>query len=100
MLVHFHPKDFIMIGKKKQKDVQFFTEVVDSSLSLDGGKRSSYDPDELDEEQREREMRRRLNLAFKEFCQKLEKVAHSTLTLLHVLIYNICSIYSIYPPPR
>ena len=75
VLVHFHLKDFIMIGKKKQKDVQFFTEVVDSSLSLEGAKRSSYDPDELDDEQKERELRRRLNLAFKEFCQKLEKVA-------------------------
>lgn len=75
VLIHFHLKDYIMIGKKKQRDVQFFTEVVDSSLSLEGSKRSSYDPDELDEEQREREMRRRLNMAFKEFCQKLEKVA-------------------------
>jgi nucleosome binding factor SPN SPT16 subunit len=75
VIIHFHLKDYIMIGKKKQRDVQFFTEVVDSSLSLEGSKRSSYDPDELDEEQREREMRRRLNMAFKEFCQKLEKVA-------------------------
>jgi len=75
VVIHFHLKDFIIIGKKKQKDVQFYTEVVDSSLSLEGSKRSSYDPDELDEEQREREMRKRLNLAFKDFCQKLEKVA-------------------------
>ena len=75
VIIHFHLKDFIMIGKKKQKDVTFFTEVVDTSVSLDASKRSSYDPDELDEEQREREMRRRLNLAFKEFCLKLEKVA-------------------------
>ena len=75
VLVHFHLKDFIMIGKKKQKDVQFFAEVVDASQNLEGSKRQSYDPDELDEEQREREMRKRLNTAFKEFCQKVEKVA-------------------------
>lgn len=75
VLVHFHLKDFIMVGKKRQKDIQFLTEVVDSSLSLDANKRSSYDPDEIDEEQREREMRRRLNVAFKDFCVKLEKVA-------------------------
>ena len=37
--------------------------------------RYGFDPDELDEEQREREIRKRLNLAFKEFCQKVEKVA-------------------------
>jgi nucleosome binding factor SPN SPT16 subunit len=75
VVVHFNLKDFIMIGKKKHNDVTFYTEVVDTSVSLDASKRSSYDPDELDEEQREREMRRRLNLAFKDFCMKLEKVA-------------------------
>jgi nucleosome binding factor SPN SPT16 subunit len=75
VLVHFHLKDAIIIGKKKQKDVQFFTEVVEASMNLEGSKRYSYDPDELDDEQREREMRKRLNLAFKEFCQKVEKVA-------------------------
>lgn len=75
VLVHFHLKDFIMIGKKKQKDVQFYTEVIDASVNLDGGRRSSYDPDELEDEQRDREMKRRINGAFKEFCQKLEKVA-------------------------
>jgi len=75
VVVHFHLKEFIMIGKKKQKDVTFFTEVTDQSQSLEATKRSSYDPDELDEEQREREMRRRLNAAFKDFCLKVEKVA-------------------------
>jgi nucleosome binding factor SPN SPT16 subunit len=64
-----------MIGKKKQKDVQFYTEVIESSQNLDGSRRSNYDPDELDEEQRERELRKRLNLAFKDFCSKIEKVA-------------------------
>ena len=75
VLIHFHLKDPIMIGKKKQKDVQFFTEVIEASLNLESSRRSSYDPDELDDEQREREMRRRLNTAFKEFCLKVEKVA-------------------------
>lgn len=75
VLVHFHLKDFILIGKKKQKDVQFYTEVVDASINMEGSRRSSYDPDELDEEQREKEMRKRLNVAFKEFCIKVEKVA-------------------------
>ena len=75
VLVHFHLKDFILIGKKKQKDVQFYTDVIDASVNLDGARRSSYDPDELDEEQREKEMKKRLNLLFKEFCIKVEKVA-------------------------
>jgi nucleosome binding factor SPN SPT16 subunit len=75
VLVHFHLKDFILIGRKKHKDVQFYTEVIEASLNLEGSRRSAYDPDELDDEQREREMRKRLNLAFKEFCSKVEKVA-------------------------
>lgn len=75
VLIHFHLRDPIMIGKKKCKDVQFITEVVDSSLNLDGARRSAYDPDELDDEQREREMRKRLNAAFKDFCKKVERVA-------------------------
>lgn len=75
VLIHFHLKDFIMIGKKKQKDIQFYTEVIDSSLNLEGTRRSAYDPDEIDDEQREREMKKRLNAAFKEFCRKVERVA-------------------------
>lgn len=75
VLVHFHLKDFILIGKKKQKDVQFMTEVVEASLNLEGARHSAYDPDEIEDEQREREMKKRLNQAFKEFCQKVEKVA-------------------------
>jgi nucleosome binding factor SPN SPT16 subunit len=75
VLVHFHLKDGILVGKKKQQDVQFFTEAVEASLNLETNRRYGFDPDEIEEEQREREMKRRLNLAFKEFCLKVQKVA-------------------------
>lgn len=75
VLLHFHLKNPIMVGKKKCSDVQFLTEVIQASLNLDGARRSAYDPDELEEEQREREMRKRLNVAFKDFCKKVERVA-------------------------
>jgi nucleosome binding factor SPN SPT16 subunit len=75
VVIHFHLKEFIMIGKKKQKDVQFFTEVIDASLNLEGARRSSYDPDEIENEQQEREMKKRLNAAFKDFCKKVQKLA-------------------------
>jgi len=75
VLVHFHLKNPIMVGKKKQQDIQFFTEVVDASQAVDAGRRSMYDPDEMDDEQRERQLRKRLNEAFKEFCRKVESVA-------------------------
>ncbi len=66
------------VGKKKYRDIQFFTEVVDASEALDGGGRGGgrnlYDPDELDEEQRERALRARLNAAFKAFTVQVEGV--------------------------
>ena len=75
VLVHFHLKNAIMIGKKKHLDVQFFTEVVDASQAVDNGRRSMYDPDEMDDEQRERTLRKRLNAAFRDFCKKVDAVA-------------------------
>jgi nucleosome binding factor SPN SPT16 subunit len=64
VLIHFHLNNPIMIGKKKSHDLQFFTEVVDASVALDNARRSMYDPDELDEEQRERHLRKKLNEMF------------------------------------
>lgn len=75
VLIHFHLKNPIMIGKKRHSDVQFFTEVVDASSAVDNARRSMYDPDEMDDEQRERQLRKRLNQAFKEFCKKVDGVA-------------------------
>lgn len=69
-LVHFHLLDPIMVGKKKTQDVQFYTEVMDSVQTLDGGRRSMYDPDEVEEEQRERAMRNKV-CVFLVFCTPL-----------------------------
>lgn len=60
-LVHFHLHNDIMVNKKKTRDVQFYTEVMDSVQTLDAGRRSMYDPDEIEEEQRERELRNRVS---------------------------------------
>ena len=75
VLIHFHLKNPIMIGKKKTSDVQFCTDVIDASVAIENSRRSMYDPDELDEEQRERTLRKRLNEAFKQFAKQIEKVA-------------------------
>jgi len=75
VLIHFRLKDPIVIGKKKSLDVQFYTDVVESSVALDASRRSMYDPDELDEEQRERQLRKKLNDHFKDFCKKVEKAS-------------------------
>ena len=75
MIMHFHLHHPIMIGKKKTKDVQFYVEVMEASYSLDQTRRSGYDPDELEEEQRERAMRVRMNQEFQNFVKKIEEQA-------------------------
>jgi len=75
VLIHFHLKNPIMIGRKKHSDIQVFTEVVDASQAVNGGRRSMYDPEEMDDEQRERQLRKKLNEAFKDYCRKVELVA-------------------------
>lgn len=59
-LVHFRLRNPIMVGKKKTDDVQFYTEVGEAVQTLDGGRRSMYDPDEIEEEQRERDVRNKV----------------------------------------
>jgi len=75
VLIHFHLKNAIMVGKKRQKDIQFFTEVIESSQTVDNKQKSMYDPDEMDDEQRERQLRKKLNAAFRDFCRKVDVVA-------------------------
>lgn len=54
----------VQVGKKKTSDVTFFTEVMESVQTIDAGRRSMYDPDELEEEQREREVRNKVREMF------------------------------------
>lgn len=75
VLLHFHLHNPIMIGKKKTKDVQFYVEVMEASYALDNARRSGYDPDELEEEQRERALRNRMNQEFSNFSKKIEDQA-------------------------
>ncbi|XP_010272755.1 PREDICTED: FACT complex subunit SPT16-like [Nelumbo nucifera] len=70
-LLHFHLHNHIMVGNKKTKDVQFYVEVMDVVQTLGGGKRSAYDPDEIEEEQRERERKNKINMDFQNFVNKV-----------------------------
>lgn len=70
-LLHFHLHNFIMVGNKKTKDVQFYTEVMDVVQTLGGGKRSAYDPDEIEEEQRERDRKNKINMDFQNFVNRV-----------------------------
>lgn len=69
--IHFHLYDDIMIGRKKTKDVQFCMEATELSQSL--SKNSRYgDPDEYEEERRERMMRKKYNKLFQTFAKEVE----------------------------
>uniref|UniRef100_A0A1D1XXQ6 FACT complex subunit n=1 Tax=Anthurium amnicola TaxID=1678845 RepID=A0A1D1XXQ6_9ARAE len=70
-LLHFHLHNHIMVGNKKTKDVQFYVEVMDVVQTLGGGRRSAMDPDEIEEEQRERERKNRINMDFQNFVNKV-----------------------------
>lgn len=62
-----------MFGKKKQSDIQFYTEVGEITTDL-GKHQHMHDRDDLAAEQAEREMRNKLKQAFKTFCEKVENM--------------------------
>ena len=70
-LIHFHLHNHIMVGTKKTKDVQFYVEVMDVVQTLGSGKRSAYDPDEIEEEQRERDRKNKVNMDFQSFVNRV-----------------------------
>uniref|UniRef100_M8BBC7 FACT complex subunit n=1 Tax=Aegilops tauschii TaxID=37682 RepID=M8BBC7_AEGTA len=49
-------------GNKKTKDVQFYVEVMDVVQTVGGTRRSALDLDEIEEEQRERDWKNRINM--------------------------------------
>ena len=68
-MIHIHLKHQILLNKKKTSDISFYTEAIEASTALSKNRRNMYDPDEMDEEQRERKMRRLLNKNLLKFCK-------------------------------
>lgn len=64
-----------MYGKKKQEDVQFYTEVGELTTDLSKAHSRLQDRDDLEAEQREREMREEIKAAFRSFVDKSEALA-------------------------
>lgn len=71
VILHFHLKNEIMVGKKKTRDVQFYVQVVEAAVRLNDKRRRQFDQDELEEEQRERDLRNRTNKAFTRFHREV-----------------------------
>lgn len=76
VLIHFHLKNPIMIGNKKTKDVQFYSEVGLAADDLNMRRRNLQDIDEMEQESQERQLRARLNNEFKRFSDEVEKLAN------------------------
>jgi nucleosome binding factor SPN SPT16 subunit len=66
-VIHLHLHHEILINKKKVRDLQFYTEVMEASQALDGGRHQAYDG--IEEERRERQMRAKINKAFESFVE-------------------------------
>lgn len=79
ILIHFHLKHAIMFGKKKYTDIQFYTEVGEVITDL-GKHNRGGDRDDMIAEQAEREMRRKLNAAFKAFIEKVEGLTNNSVS--------------------
>ena len=72
LLLHFTLKNGILIGKKQYSEIQFFTEVGELVTDLDQA-RNRHERDEIEAEQRERQMRAELSKKFQGFFKKVEE---------------------------
>lgn len=70
-LLHFRLHNHIMVGNRKTLDIQFYVEVMDVVQTIGGGRRSALDPDEIEEEQRERDRKNKINMDFQNFVNKV-----------------------------
>jgi nucleosome binding factor SPN SPT16 subunit len=62
---------------------QVYTEAMDSTVNLDNARRSNFDPDEIEEEVRDKRLRKKMNEAFKDFAAKVSQSVQHYYTALH-----------------
>uniref|UniRef100_A0A1I7SA86 FACT complex subunit n=1 Tax=Bursaphelenchus xylophilus TaxID=6326 RepID=A0A1I7SA86_BURXY len=75
ILLHFNLRNPVLWGKKKYSDIQFYTEVGEITTDL-GKYHHMQDRDDVASEQMEREMRKKLNSTFQNFCDKVAKATN------------------------
>lgn len=76
VLLHFHLHNSIMVGNKKTIDVQFYTEAGIQSDDLDTRRRAGMDLDEIQQEQREKKYKEKLNKEFKNFAEAVQALSN------------------------
>jgi len=73
--LHLTEKKGIMVGKRLTTHVQFYTEVGNQTEDLSKRRAANaHDPDEIMEEQRQEELKQKINQAFRDFAVKVEKI--------------------------
>lgn len=81
ILLHFHLHSPILVGKAKSYDVQFFTEAGTQTEDLDTRRKNyRYDADEIEQEEREKAQRKKLNIEFEQFVKTVEQMAKDKIT--------------------
>jgi len=85
-LIHFNLKQPISIGNKPVNDVQFFKEsgVAAEDINMRGGRQRFNDMDELEQEERERIQKKRLNSKFLNYAKFIERQAEDNKTPVEI----------------
>ena len=65
---------------------------MDVVQTVDGGRRNMYDPDEIEEEQRERERRNKINAEFQQFVKRVQVGAIPVLLALAAAVPHVSGI--------
>ena len=86
VLIHFNLKKPILISNKLVTDVQFFKEsgVSAEDINFKGGRQRYTDMDELEQEERERIQKKRLNSKFLAYSKYIERAAEENKTPLEI----------------
>jgi len=82
IVLHFHLHNDIMVGKRKIKDIQFYTEVMEASQAVTGTTRRQSrwgEAEEIEDEQRERALKNKLNREFDSFTKKVQDLPEANL---------------------
>ncbi|KAL1669350.1 FACT complex subunit-domain-containing protein [Schizophyllum commune] len=82
VIIHFHLKAPIMVGKRKATDIQFFREATDVQFDETGNRKRKHrygDEDEIEQEQQERKRRQQLNKEVKGFAEKIADAAATSI---------------------
>ncbi|KAH9563540.1 hypothetical protein CY35_05G130800 [Sphagnum magellanicum] len=87
-----------MIGTKKMHNAQFYVEVMEVVQSLGGNRRSMMYPDEIEEEQQERDRHNEINKEFRVFVKRMTELWDHALWTWKNSLKMVAGSFSIWKP--